>query len=75
MLLSTRKWSPEYLDGQASMAAEVALARDAAAAAQMDAARWRRRHGSVSKALFCAVTFQFLLMAVSVILWLIRRGA
>lgn len=75
MLLSTRKWSPEYLEGKASMAAEVELARNAAAAAKMEEAKWRKRHRSVSKALFCAVAFQFLLMAVSVILWLLRRGA
>ena len=67
--------SLDYLEGQAAMAAEVAAARDKASAAETQAVIWRRRHRNAARALFCAVAVQSVLAVLSVILWLMRRGA
>ena len=60
----------EFLDGQASMAVEISRARDAAWQARMDAARWRRRHTSVSKALCLVVCVETSLLLAAAI-WLL----
>lgn len=64
-----------YLEGRASMAAEVAVQRNAAVMAQAEAARWKRKYRGATNALLCAAAASTVLAIWLVILWLIGRGA
>lgn len=67
--------SCDYLEGQASMAAEVAAAKRSQEAAEHNEARWKRKHASAARALLCAAAVNALLAILLVILWLLsRRG-
>lgn len=64
-----------YLEGRASMAAEVAVQRNAAVMAQGEAARWKRKHAGATRALLCAAAANTVLAIWLVVVWLIGRGA